>query len=645
MTQRLLSLAALFGLLLLPLAAHAQPGVLEVAMRDSSFSEDGAVELVVNVTGSAKPDVVAPEAFTVTENGEPVEGLEVTPLLEAEETLVVTSLVLDISTSMDGEPLERIQDAAIDTVATLTGQDIPVGLLAFESVTHVLSAPTLDAEELNQLIAGLEATGRTALFDAVIEGVDQLASVEGLPNLVVFADGEDNESEATFDDAVAAAVDAEVPVIVVAFETERFEPDTVAPLADETGGRLMTAADTDEFGAVFDDVATDIASQYVLAYSGENFEADNLDVQVDVEIEGSTADASFTVPNHRQADATQAAPTPVTRTPSQPGLFASSTALYAGVGAAFLALLAIFGLMFTGQRTTGDRVLAGQLERYIKHGDQRAGRSGLVGTHFRERAMEFLESTPRPKGYDERLRRRLEQAAWPLRNSEFLLMSVGAGVVALVITGFAFNWPGGVLIGIVAASGPWIVLEVRRSRRQDAFLRNLPDTLQLMAGSLRAGYGVLQALDSVAKESTGPAAEEFQRVITEARLGMAVEDALQAMADRIDSDDFRWVVLAINIQREVGGNLAELLDTVAETLREREMLRRQISVLSAEGRLSAIILIALPIVLTIYLILVRPDYIGALVTSGLFGWMLVGGASVLMLIGVVWIRKMIQIEV
>ena len=645
MTARLLGLATLLGLLLLPLAAHAQPGVLEVAVRDSSFSEDGTVELVVNVTGPAKPGVVEPEAFTVRENGQPVEGLEVTPLLEAEETLVVTSLVLDISTSMAGEPLERIQDAAIETVATLTGQDIPVGLLAFESVTHILSEPTLDAGELNQLIAGLEATGRTALFDAVIDGVEQLAGVDGLPNLVVFADGEDNESEATFDDAVAAAVEAEVPVIVVAFETERFEPDTVAPLADETGGRLMTAADTADFAAVFDDVASDIASQYVLAYSGEEFEADNLDIEVAVDVDGGAADMSFTVPNNREAEVEETAPAPITRAPSEPGLLASTTGFYFGVGAAFLTILLIFGLMFTGQRTTADRVLAGQLERYIERGDRRAGRSGMVATHFRERAMAMIDATPKPKGFDEKLEQRLEQAAWPLRSGEFLLLSAALALALGALTGVLFNWLGGVLVGIIAALVPWAILEVRRSRRQDAFLQNLPDTLQLMAGSLRAGYGVLQAIDTVAKEAPSPTNEEFQRVLTESRLGMPVEEALEAMAERIGSEDFRWVVLAINIQREVGGNLAELLDAVAETLREREMLRRQIKVLSAEGRLSAAVLIALPIVLTVYLILVRPEYIGTLVTSGAIGWLLVGGAGVLMLVGVFWIRKMIQIEV
>jgi tight adherence protein B len=201
------------------------------------------------------------------------------------------------------------------------------------------------------------------------------------------------------------------------------------------------------------------------------------------------------------------------------------------------------------------------------------------------------------------------------------------------------------MVGVIAAMIPIMILNRKKEKRRAQFLRVLPDTLQLMAGSLRAGYGVMQAIDSVAKESTGPTAEEFGRVLTEARLGMPLDLALSDMSERIDNDDFRWVVLAITIQREVGGNLAELLDTVAAVLREREMLRRQIKVLSAEGRLSAIVLIGLPIFLTIYLTLINPSYIGLLVTTGLLGWSMVIVALVLMGLGIIWIRKLITIEV
>ena len=127
-----------------------------------------------------------------------------------------------------------------------------------------------------------------------------------------------------------------------------------------------------------------------------------------------------------------------------------------------------------------------------------------------------------------------------------------------------------------------------------------------MASSLRAGHSFLQSLDTVAKEIAQPAAAEFQRVVAEIRLGRPAEDALEALAERVGSPDFKWAVLAVNIQREVGGNLAEILDTVADTLRERAMLRRQIKVLTAEGRLSAWVLGLLPFGIALYMFAVNP---------------------------------------
>jgi tight adherence protein B len=154
----------------------------------------------------------------------------------------------------------------------------------------------------------------------------------------------------------------------------------------------------------------------------------------------------------------------------------------------------------------------------------------------------------------------------------------------------------------------------------------------------------MQALDTVAREIPQPAAIEFQRVVAEIRLGRPTDDALEALASRVGSPDFRWAVLAVNIQREVGGNLAEILDNVADTLRERAMMRRQIRVLTAEGRLSAWVLAGLPIAIGIYMFAVNPDYIGLLFTTKL-GLFMLGTALVLLVLGVLWMRKIVDIDV
>ena len=150
------------------------------------------------------------------------------------------------------------------------------------------------------------------------------------------------------------------------------------------------------------------------------------------------------------------------------------------------------------------------------------------------------------------------------------------------------GWLGG------AAWLAWMYLGFKQSRRLKAFNAQLAGTLQLMAGSLQAGLSFAQGMDTIVREGAEPVAGEFRRALVETRLGVTIEDALDGIADRMTSDDFRWTVMAIRIQREVGGNLAELMLSVAATLRERDYLRRQVKSLSAEGRFSAYILLALP---------------------------------------------------
>ena len=171
----------------------------------------------------------------------------------------------------------------------------------------------------------------------------------------------------------------------------------------------------------------------------------------------------------------------------------------------------------------------------------------------------------RNKSLEMRINARLEGAGSQLNASEWLLTHTGitlaAGFVGTIIGG------GKVLIGllflVLGAVLPWMWLGIKRSRRRKAFGRSLPDTLQLMSGSLTAGLSLAQSIDTIVNEGAEPIASEFRRVLVETRLGVSLETALEGVAERFDSKDFAWVVMAINIQRRVGGNLSELLETVA----------------------------------------------------------------------------------
>ena len=237
----------------------------------------------------------------------------------------------------------------------------------------------------------------------------------------------------------------------------------------------------------------------------------------------------------------------------------------------------------------------------------------------------------------------LERAGMSMSLPDFVLvvglLTVVAGGVGVVLGG---PFLGLALLGAVPLGGK-LLLKFRASRRQAAFADQLDDSLQLMAGSLRAGHSLLRAVDSVASEADAPTSEEFSRIVNETRVGRDLNDALDEVAERMGSDDFTWVAQAIAIHREVGGNLAEVLDAVGHTIRERNAIRRQVKALSAEGKLSAIVLMALPFGVTGFISMTNPGYI-AKFTESLTGYAMLAGAGFMLLVGGLWLRATVRIK-
>ena len=199
----------------------------------------------------------------------------------------------------------------------------------------------------------------------------------------------------------------------------------------------------------------------------------------------------------------------------------------------------------------------------------------------------------------------------------------------------------GALLGYVL---PALVLRFLARRRCKKFEAQLPDVLTLVASSLSTGFSLLQALDAVSKDAAEPAAKEFSRALAETRIGADISESLQHVADRMDSVNMKWAAMAIQIQRQVGGNLAETLRTTATTLRDRESLQRHVKALSAEGKLSAYILIALPIGIFLYMMQTNREYVELLWTRPL-GLMMLGAGVVSLSIGIFWMRKTVVVEV
>ncbi len=322
------------------------------------------------------------------------------------------------------------------------------------------------------------------------------------------------------------------------------------------------------------------------------------------------------------------------------------------IAAAVLAGVAVAGLvagtaaLLANHRSVPiERALAPyQVRQGAGRPTRQAGTGPLLESSVLQRAVREVGRLAARRGMLQTLGRKLEHAESQVRPAEALFLYGVVLVLGTAIAALVGHLPAALVVAGVLALAPWVALDLRARSRERAFASQLPDMLQLLATTLRSGFSLLQGLDTVSRQLADPLGEAMRKVVAEARLGRPLADALADLADRVDSRDFAWVVTAIAIQREVGGNLAELLDIVAETMTARSAMRREVRTLTAEGRLSAIILAVLPIAIGVFVYIVNPGYLSPLFHSTL-GKIVFFGAIVLAVFGVVWMQRIVDIEV
>jgi tight adherence protein B len=420
---------------------------------------------------------------------------------------------------------------------------------------------------------------------------------------------------------------------------------------------VIAAADPDALTALFEREAAELSRQMlVTAPLPAEFSDVEGSVAVSVDAGGETySDSAFVslgsvVP--KEAEQEVAGP----RTVEVPSPLTSTKALLVGLGALGLGLLVVLlgALGVLGKRDNTS--VEDQIAAYTRAGSPRrtgggvhgmgpgaAGTSRSVAQSAVGIAEKALEGN---SAFESKLGAKLESADVSLKPAEWLLVHSGIAVGAALV-GFLLSGGGIVLTLTLLLAGavlPWMYLGIRKSRRQKAFNSQLAETLQLISGSLSAGLSLSQSLDTVVREGSEPITSEFRRALVEARLGIPVEDTLDNVAKRMESADFEWVVMAIRIQREVGGNLAELLLKVAGTMRERDYLRRQVKTLSAEGKMSAYILGVLPPGMFAYMLMANRDYVSPLYTTPL-GWVMLVSAAMLMGVGAFWMSRLVKVDV
>lgn len=315
--------------------------------------------------------------------------------------------------------------------------------------------------------------------------------------------------------------------------------------------------------------------------------------------------------------------------------------LMAGAVGGGLALFLLIAILF-GSNAGVERDLRGRLGA-LSGSNEDQGRLSRIP--LLRRFVTGAEDIARDRGFINQIETALDQANIPLRPGEAIAGIIGiAAVAGLLVMVYQQSPIWGAIAAAVVLGAAVVFIQGVASRHKTRFENQLPDTLNLLSTSLRSGYSLLQAVEAVAAEAPEPTAREFGRAMNETRLGRSPVAALKQVADRMESLDFDWAVLAISIQREVGGNLAEVLQTAADTMLQRNRLRREMKALTAEGRVSAYVLGALPIFLFLFLFLSRREYLQPMLDSTT-GLLALGGAGVMLGVGIFWLSRIVKVDV
>ncbi|GAB2755365.1 hypothetical protein GCM10027273_37770 [Nocardioides pakistanensis] len=647
------ALSGLVAALGLVVASSSAASAVAEGNIDHAESKDGGLRVLYSLPELAEgvePDL---DSVSVSINDTVLEAVaEPAATADAAEQIRRTAiLAIDTSKSMQGDRFTQAKAAAKAFLAAAP-KDVHIGIVAFAGQVEVVQPPTLDRGAASSVLDGLELTFQTRLYDGVVTAVEA-AGTEGQRSVLVLSDGRD--TSATELSEVLEAIDAaELRVDAVALGAAARANAPLFEMAEHSEGHVVEAANPDSLTAVFNDQAAALSRQVLISAPlpvDLAVAEGSLAVSVDAGGE-SYADRAFVSLGSPDAEPA-AAPIAPPRAVAPPTVQISDSMLIGGIVALGLGLLVVLAAALGAFGRRDKSRLDDHINAYTRAGAAAAAaRARAAQQHDPARSVAesavgvAQKALAGNKGFESTLASKLDAAGMSLKPAEWLLVHSGMALVAAVL-GFLLSSGGFLIMFLLFAFGlvlPWVYLSHKKGKRLKAFNAQLPETLQLVAGGLSAGLSLAQSLDTVVREGSEPIAGEFRRALVESRLGVQVEDSLDSIAQRMESDDFAWVVMAIRIQREVGGNLAELLLKVAATMREREYLRRQVKSLSAEGVLSGWILGALPPGMLVYLMVTNPSYLGQMLGVPL-GWIMLGTAAVLMAIGAFWMSRVVKVEV
>ncbi len=611
----------------LAVAASAGAAVDDPSLRFADTSRLPLVRLVVSAPGTSAD---APPAFAATENGRPVSGLAVS----SPDAAAAIGVAIDTSQSMIGDPLTR----ALGAAAGFAGDKRPVDQIAvvgFDATSAVAQTLTDDTATLRTSIGSLAlgATKGTALYDGIRDAIEATAGADPTSRrvVVVLTDGADTSSTTTLDQVVALAQSEGVVVHAIAVAGRGADPKALQRITRETGGTLR-AAEADEIAGLYDAIAAEIASTYEVTYRSTAHD--------DVSLGARRRRRAPHRDLHRHRGARRARPGGRPR----PARRHREELVRAGARPPRRGARPLRG---APPLPGAPPPLADRAPRAVRrrHAARRGGARRRARDRRRPRDLDRDGARARaPAPVAEPLRRARPRRR-ALRPAGLFYLMLGAGL-ALAIPMTLLGVPLPVrLVGLVGGfSAPFMIVRMKAAKREKAFDGQLPDVLVAMAASLKAGHSFNQAVDAIIRDGTEPAKKEFGRAANQIRLGRSADEALEDMAHRLNSKNFEFVVLCVNIQRQVGGSLAELLDSVAETVRQRQQFARKVKALIAMGKMSAYALIALPFIMAGVISVINRDYMKPLFETST-GNVMLGMAGGGILLGTLMLKKIVSFKV
>jgi tight adherence protein B len=573
------------------------------------------------------------DQLTVRENGVVVPDISLAPVGEGKSRGAGFVLVIDASESMAGPPIRNAM-AAARAFATQRKPSQQLAVLAYNADTETVLPFTTEQTEIDRALGGTpEIAYYTRMYEALDRAIALIEDSSLSPgSIVLLSDGQEVGSLSSPDAAIAKARKARVRVFSVGLRSRFYDAETLTALANQTGGRYREASSPQALRAIFAELGSQLAREYILRY--ESTAGVNQKVRVAVRIDGmpGLAESGYNSPRF---------------SPDAAGPFSSSAAgrvwqsaltmLVVGLVSAGLLVFALVLILRPRRRTLAKRMA--QFVSVRTGSEPDPGREGLT-TRVLVGAERSLEATRAWARFKETL----ELAEIRMSALHVTLWTT----VATIFTMWLLVALGGSLMfAIPGLAVPLVVRSLIRrklDRRRKQFAEQLPDNLQVLASALRAGHSFVGALSVVVDDAAEPSRTEFRRVVADEQLGVPLEDAIRTVVRRMDNSDLEQVALVAALQRRAGGSMAEVLERVTDTVRERFELRRLVQTLTAQGRLSRWVVSALPVALLAALSVLNPAYTAPLFTTSA-GRVALFIAGAMVVTGSYVIKRIVDIKV